>query len=416
MHRNRLWLRLLLAMMTVAMVTRCPSRKCGRLHEFIQLPKARVAWVYGSRIEPGDSLLVEVMKSKLKRSGYECSSEMEVPSRNRDRSLAIFGTPMNNTLLARLLVENGISLGPGVLSIRNRDFTGDELSVVFAFNQSAGGMTLLMASEHMENLQKLSFGKNYDFIVYDRIGPRFFGYIVSGSIDNKQSRGARRPSWVKMESDNFCIFYDPRMSEQTAAHIRDYDEAALKEIHHITNLDPPGKIAHYVYRSRAQKEEVTGNQGNAHCNTKYMEIHSVYSKGIKAVGSHEVMHVVASRVGSPPALIGEGLAVHVEGKWNGRTLGYWLAKFNGEGRMIPLDSLLETISFRDTDQEVAYVTAGSYVGFLISRHGIGKLLELYRSVDQHAKGNAILDAFLEIYGMPFEQSEQEWFRVTFDGS
>src|SRR4029453_6933607 len=86
--------------------------------------------------------------------------------------------------------------------------------------------------------------------------------------------------------------------------------------------------------------------------------------------AHEIVHLVASRLGNPGAFFQEGLAVAVgnEGRWNGQDVNK-LAKA-AAGRA-PLSKLVA--GFDRIDPEVGYPVAGSFVASLIKAHGIAKV-------------------------------------------
>lgn len=88
-----------------------------------------------------------------------------------------------------------------------------------------------------------------------------------------------------------------------------------------------------------------------------------------SLGNHELVHVIAERVlGSGGSrLMGEGLATALSGRYGGRTLAEWKARFFGANQVIGVDQLLWN-GF-DYGEAPFYTQSGSFVLYLLERFG-----------------------------------------------
>ena len=87
---------------------------------------------------------------------------------------------------------------------------------------------------------------------------------------------------------------------------RTYNEESFRIVSEFLGVQRDAPIDFFKYPDRAAKELFTANPGNAH--RSGAEIHSLW-----ATDRHEIVHVLADAWGDPPALIAEGLAVHLSG-------------------------------------------------------------------------------------------------------
>jgi hypothetical protein len=109
---------------------------------------------------------------------------------------------------------------------------------------------------------------------------------------------------------------------------------------------------------------------------------------------HEMVHVIASRLGGDPgAFFQEGLAVAVGdgGRHNdGRPVD---DVARGTLRATALSELIAR--FASADPQEAYPIAGSFVRFLLKRHGIARVIRFFRGSTAGARGEAFENAFGE---------------------
>jgi hypothetical protein len=186
-----------------------------------------------------------------------------------------------------------------------------------------------------------------------------------------------------IETSHHTFFFEPGSEgEQDADWFPQWQEeqhARALEMLAIDPLDFP--IRTYLYTTRDLKTEMTGVSGNGHANDLNYEVHALYGEGIHAVGAHEDVHVLAwHRIGAANStLLGEGLAVWVDGVWQGESLADQAAQFRDAGEIPPLTELID--DFWSYDDLMTYPVAGHFVGFLVDGWGIEAVKRIYAAPD-----------------------------------
>ncbi len=220
----------------------------------------------------------------------------------------------------------------------------------------------------------------------------------------------RRDPWdeynaglLTMTTDHHVFLYEPgSAAEQDIEDLAPWQsgeyERAL-ELLQVDALELP--IRTYLYPDNATKGQVTGNSGNGHANPMNFEVHAVYSAALQAVGAHEDTHVIAwHRIGDTAwPLMGEGLAVWVNGPWWGEPLEHWMVEYRDSGELPSLQELID--SFWTISDGITYPVAGHFVGWLEGEYGIDVVKELYVAED-------LDQAFADDLGMTVEQLEAVW--------
>jgi hypothetical protein len=118
---------------------------------------------------------------------------------------------------------------------------------------------------------------------------------------------------------------------------------------------------------------------------------------------HELVHLVAGKLGNPGAFFEEGLAVAVgdKGQWQGKSVDK-IAKALTRG--VALERLVA--SFDSIEPREGYAVAGSFVGWLIRKHGAEKVAEFFRAKDQlEAKAH-----FQSTFGVTLNDAGADWQR------
>ena len=133
--------------------------------------------------------------------------------------------------------------------------------------------------------------------------------------------------------------------------------------------------------------------------------------------NHEVVHLLTSTFGFPPALFNEGIAVAHQtnparndfvAKWNGTPLHDHARTFRRTGRLGRLGQMIETNAFRGFDAEITYPQAGSFMRWLIDTQGLAKVKALFGRVGFQDPAAASRAAFLDVFGMTLEEAEERW--------
>jgi hypothetical protein len=128
--------------------------------------------------------------------------------------------------------------------------------------------------------------------------------------------------------------------------------------------------------------------------------------------AHELVHAVAGRLGQPPVLFTEGLAVALtaEGRWRSRDVDAVSREYLAAHGS--LERLLKTFAEQDPDRD--YAVAGSFVAFLLDRDGIEPMIAFLVGCgpDQGRYEQALRTA----YGRGLADLEYEWHRRLREGS
>jgi hypothetical protein len=119
---------------------------------------------------------------------------------------------------------------------------------------------------------------------------------------------------------------------------------------------------------------------------------------------HELVHAVMGREGLPPVFFAEGLAVALtsHGRWGERDMDVVARR-----EMVSRGSLEAFLTrFTEEDPDVAYSVAGSFVGFLLDRHGIPPMLAFVRACGPEPERYE--PAFRRSYGRSLASLSIEW--------
>ncbi len=149
-----------------------------------------------------------------------------------------------------------------------------------------------------------------------------------------------------------------------------YNAESYRLVSQFLGVSGPKQVSYYKYPDRAAKTELTGRVGNAYRDGD--AIHTIWP-----VDRHEIVHVLADDWGQPPALLAEGLAVHLSGRWQGEPVRDYARKVANDGRWVPPTKLLSSRGFRLTPDLVSYAIAGAFVQWVLETYGKPTLRNLY---------------------------------------
>lgn len=181
-------------------------------------------------------------------------------------------------------------------------------------------------------------------------------------------------------------------------------------------VEPSQPLEYLKYRDQQQLTELTGHtQGTGFAEPGTYRFHTIWPKD-----NHEYIHVIiAAEIGTPPALLNEGVAVAHHGAsltgpldgdplWNCSPVRPQVRSMRDSGRVPPLDLLLENLAFQQIDDAVSYPVAGSFVRYLIDEDGPKKLLTLLSRSPRDASGSSLRTIFRDVYGVDIDAVWAEW--------
>jgi len=118
---------------------------------------------------------------------------------------------------------------------------------------------------------------------------------------------------------------------------------------------------------------------------------------------HEIVHIVAFRLGLPGDFFQEGLAVALgdHGK-----VGGMAATQLAKTALAHRDPMTVVTSFRDVDATAAYAVAGAFVEHLIHTRGVAKIAQFFRACpDGPGQRDA---AFARVFGRSLDAELADW--------
>ena len=162
-----------------------------------------------------------------------------------------------------------------------------------------------------------------------------------------------------------------------------------------------GRADYYRYGSAEEIQFATGqySAGLTYATSGPGQIHSM-----KAFHPHEIVHLVAERLGNPGTFFHEGLAVAIgdEGRWAGKSVNAIAKDLVKAGKLTSVSALVN--QFDRMDPQSAYPVAGSFVAFLIKTQGIAKTAQFFRA----CSGGNTATAFQHTFGLSMDEAGAGW--------
>jgi hypothetical protein len=216
--------------------------------------------------------------------------------------------------------------------------------------------------------------------------------------------GAALPAFERVAETDHARFYSTRALKVDVRR----SEAFLGRLFALFGLaSGERRVEYYRYASLEDLRSDVGIAAYGVTNLDSLRIDSV-----REYHPHELVHAVAGRLGRPPLLFTEGLAVALtsEGQWRGRDIDEIARAYVRSNRSI--DPLLSDFGAEDPDRD--YALAASFVAFLLDRDGIDPFLAFLRGCG--AAPEAYEQAFVRAYGRGVRNLGVEWEMTLLSGS
>jgi tetratricopeptide (TPR) repeat protein len=161
----------------------------------------------------------------------------------------------------------------------------------------------------------------------------------------------------------------------------------------ILGIPSPPHVTVYLYRSVEEKRQLIGASHTDFTRPWRAEIHLLDQPLPHPVLRHEIVHAVASALAPgpfhvparlrvlPDLTLVEGLAVALESHRSGFTLSQWSRAARDLGYLPDLGRTLGPAGFWSQAPARAYTAAGSFLAFLLRRHGPAAVGAAYRTGD-----------------------------------
>ena len=178
----------------------------------------------------------------------------------------------------------------------------------------------------------------------------------------------------------------------------------------VTRINPKfdREIALYLFPDADSKLAYTIHRGLGWATGRILA--EIFNERERIDPYHEVCHIIAGSIGSPPAMLDEGLAAwSQEGhRWEGVAVDSWAKAFAARGMLWPVEKLygFPDIGSEGTRGPIAYPQSASLVGYLIDRFGWEKFLSAYRVLQRKSDDAAFTAAF----GIGLATLEKDWLK------
>jgi len=192
---------------------------------------------------------------------------------------------------------------------------------------------------------------------------------------------------------------------------------ALEALEKLLDVPGPPRIRLVFYADEATKIEQTGHHGVGWATgTTIVE---VYSDDVRLDPYHELAHVVAGDLGSPPSALAEGFAIYASEHlgadaleflgYGGRSSDDVVCALAGTSDFIPLEDLLTAdIGSDRTRSGREYAEAGSFVKYLIEGLGAERFRRAYTTLDGEARPAENLTSLRDLFGMDADLLQTGW--------
>jgi hypothetical protein len=232
------------------------------------------------------------------------------------------------------------------------------------------------------------------------------------------------------DSEHFRIYFFPAsLAARDVNTIAAVRESAFRKISELLGVTHPEPVRLFFFPDGETKKRETRHTGDGWAFDS--TIVEVYNEDTKLDPYHELAHIIAGRLGDPPALFNEGFAVYVSELMGadalkalgspGKRVDEAVAAHRSEGKFIPLDKLFTftDIGSEESQPSISYPEAASFVKFLIAKHGLEKFRQAYKSLENSDDALVIRknqQTFREIYGKLPSEIEPEWLTSLTSGS
>ena len=226
----------------------------------------------------------------------------------------------------------------------------------------------------------------------------------------------------EQDSAHFHIYYFPSsLAARDASAIAAQRESAFVKISELLGVADSEPVRLFFFPDGETKTRDTGHMGDGWAFDR--TIVEVYNEQTKLDPYHELTHILAGRLGEPPALFNEGLAVYVSELMGadalrflgspGKKVDEAVVAHRKEGKFVPLEKLFAftDIGPEESQPTISYPEAASFVKFLIAKYQLEKFRQAYKSLvntDDPTTPHKNQQTFCEIYGKLPQELEPEW--------
>lgn len=213
-----------------------------------------------------------------------------------------------------------------------------------------------------------------------------------------------------VRTEHFDIFVAASASSEQIELLELDHEFRYAQLGRFFGFEPSGRIKSFVYESEDHKRRLIGASGTQIARPWASEIHIHGFSMPHPILKHELAHVFAGTMATGPfkvpasafVLINVGIVegVAVAADWPPGELDVhgWARTMRALGLAPDLGKMLDPTGFWAISSARAYTIAGSFVRYLVERHGMEPLRKLYASNDFGLAYGRSLDDLVEEWG------------------
>src|SRR6266542_3581418 len=184
-------------------------------------------------------------------------------------------------------------------------------------------------------------------------------------------------------------------------------EFQVADVARALGVQPPARVIAYVYRSSEEKRRLVGAGATEYAKPWLGEVHVVDAPLPHPVLRHELVHAVGAAIAGGPlsvpardvvlvsAGLVEGLAAALETPRGRFTVHEWSRAARDLGLLPDVAGIVGPAGFYAQPPARAYTAAGSFLAFLLDRHGASRVREAYRTGDVAAATGVPLRALAD---------------------
>lgn len=242
-------------------------------------------------------------------------------------------------------------------------------------------------------------------------------WMIESSPYPGKHLAAEYPS-LEMERRGHFVFYFPETFAYVRTHLSELGNARDRVYRNLQKLLNPrfnDDVAVYLFPDEPTKFAYTGHRGQgwAFDHVLVEVLDPEHPKDPQRVDpNHELVHIMSSPLGEPPAMFNEGLAAYLQvgHKWQGYPVDDWARSFDSAGMLVPMSRLFSftDVGSKGTRGWVAYPQSASMIQYLAKHFGFGKVMEAFeklKSGDPEGQNAAV---FQQVFGVSLDAFEKSW--------
>lgn len=168
-------------------------------------------------------------------------------------------------------------------------------------------------------------------------------------------------------------------------------------------------IKYYLYPDTATIRDVLSLKGFQYVSWDDQEIHTINPND-----NHEVVHFITDAYGTPPRAFTEGTVFWLLDDWAGWPVHKVAAYRLASGNLVTLQHLTDYNTFAPLDPGLTFPAAASFIGFIVERWGVDKLMDFYEAASGVNSYGGFEVAFEKVYEVGAADAE-EWWRTFLRG-